>query len=319
MHKNFKENIIIPEALHKQRLDQALAQLLPQFSRTQLQTWILQGDILVNGKPSKNKAKVATNDHIKIEVSLNEAGDWEAQKIPLDIVYEDEHLLVINKAVGLVVHPGAGNKDQTLLNALLYHAPHLRLLPRAGILHRLDKDTSGLLLIAKDALALKNLQQQLKKRRIVRGYKAIVQGIVISGGSVTAAIGRHPLQRKKMAVVETGKPACTHYRVAKKYRAHTLLNVQLETGRTHQIRVHMLHLHHPIVGDKTYTYKTRLAKNISRSLIEGLQQFKRQALHAYALSFTHPISQAILSFTAPMPQDMQDLLHLMQQDLQENS
>jgi 23S rRNA pseudouridine1911/1915/1917 synthase len=229
-------------------------------------------------------------------------------------VHEDEALIIINKPVGMVVHPGAGNSNQTLLNALIHYAPQLKQLPRAGILHRLDKNTSGLLIIAKTPLALKNLSQQLKKRTLLREYQAIIYGKLISGGKVEAPIGRHPFQRKRMAVVDTGKPAITHYRIAEKYRAHTRLTVRLETGRTHQIRVHMAHIHHPIVGDTAYGGRVQLTKGMTPELIQQLRQYKHQALHAFALGFTHPVSQEWMRFECELPYDMQELIAALRND-----
>lgn len=308
------QHIIIPEEHANERLDQVLAKLMPAYSRTQIKEWIDSGAVLVNDTPSKGKYKVKGGESVKVEINIKQQPAWQAQKIPLTIVYEDEALIIINKPVGLVVHPGAGNTESTLLNALLHHAPQLQELPRAGILHRLDKDTSGLLLIAKTAAALKNLSAQLKKREISREYQAIVYGKMISGGTVDAPINRHPLQRKRMAVVETGKYAVTHYRVAEKYRAHTRLKLQLETGRTHQIRVHMNHIHHPIVGDSTYGGRVQLSKGMSEELIQALRRFKRQALHAYALGFTHPETDEWVQFEIDLPDDMQKLMKLLRED-----
>ncbi len=310
-----KQTIIIPHSSLHERLDQALAKLLPEYSRTQIQAWIEAGTVRVNGQPVKAKMKVKGGEIIDIEAIAKPQPQWEAQDIPLSIVYEDDALMVINKPAGLVVHPGAGNADQTLLNALLHHTPSLQSLPRAGILHRLDKDTSGLLVIAKTAVALKALSHQLKKRTLLREYQAIVNGKLISGGSIEAPIGRHPLQRKRMAVIETGKPAVTHYRIAEKYRTHTRLTLRLETGRTHQIRVHLAHIHHPIIGDTTYGGRLQLTKGMTPELIETLRQFKRQALHAYALGLTHPVTQEFMRWEAELPEDMKQLIHVLREDM----
>lgn len=310
--------LIIPDTHRNERLDQALAKLLPAYSRTQLQDWLEAGAILVNQTPAKGKMRVKGGEQITLIVPEKPKPAWQPQPIPLNIVHEDEAILIINKPVGLVVHPGAGNSDRTLLNALLHHVPTLIDLPRAGILHRLDKDTSGLLIIAKTPAALSSLSHQLKKRTIAREYQAIVYGKMISGGTVDAPIGRHPLKRKRMAITETGKRAVTHYRIAEKYRAHTRLNVKLETGRTHQIRVHLTHIRHPIVGDHTYGGRTQLSKGMSQALIDYLRQFKRQALHAYALGFVHPQTHEEVHFEIDLPSDMQQLITLLKEDTARN-
>ncbi len=309
--------LIIPDEYANVRLDQALAKLMPDYSRTQIQVWIEAGDLLVNNRAVKAKHKVKGGEQIVIHTTLEPAVISIAQPIPLNIIHEDDAIIIINKSIGMVVHPGAGNADHTLLNALLHHAPALQQLPRAGILHRLDKNTSGLLVIAKTANALKNLSLQLKKHELQREYQAIVYGKMISGGKVDAPIDRHPVQRKRMAVVETGKTAVTHYRVAEKYRAHTRLTIQLETGRTHQIRVHMAHIHHPVVGDSVYGGRLRLTKKMTPALIDMLRQFKRQALHAFALGLTHPITQQWVRYEAPLPEDMQQLIAVLKADAME--
>ena len=243
--------------------------------------------------------------HIEIEVS------HDAEKISLNIIFEDEQIIIINKPVGMVVHPAIGNHSNTLLNALLYHAPQLANLPRAGIVHRLDKDTSGLLVIAKTLEAQTTLVKQLNRRKITREYEAIVQGVLTGGGTISEPIGRHPRQRIKMAVVEGGKEAVTHYWVIERFNAYTHIKVKLETGRTHQIRVHMASHHHPIAGDQTYGGRMKLPKGASEELIEGLRQFKRQALHAKRLAFLHPMTNEETSFEAPLPNDIKHLLELL--------
>ncbi|EKD72032.1 MAG: hypothetical protein ACD_46C00028G0002 [uncultured bacterium] len=314
MQDKIHHQLIIPENFAQERLDQVLAKLMPEYSRTQIQSWIEDGNILLNGKHTKAKIKIKGNEVITVDVERKIDPTWEAQKIPLPIVYEDEAIIIINKPVGLVVHPGAGNKNNTLLNALIYHAPQLKLLPRAGIIHRIDKDTSGLLVIAKTAEALKHLSQQLKNRTIQREYQAVVYGAMISGGTVDAPIDRHPIERKRMAIVETGRQAVTHYRIAEKFRAHTRLMLKLETGRTHQIRVHMAYIQHPIVGDPTYGGKVQLAKGMSTELIQLMRQFKRQALHAFRLGFIHPLSNEFVSFEIELPDDMQVLVEALRAD-----
>jgi 23S rRNA pseudouridine1911/1915/1917 synthase len=315
MIKNF--SLTIPPNLANQRLDQALAQLCPEYSRTLLQTWIKNGNILINQHPAKAKEKIKGGEQVTIQVELPPISNWLAENIPLKIVYEDNDVLVVYKPIGLIVHPGAGNNSHTLLNALLYHAPNLQYLPRAGILHRLDKNTSGLLLVAKTMEALKNLSLQLKKRMLLREYQALVHGIMISGGLVNAPIGRHSLQRQRMAVTESGKEAITHYRVLEKFRHHTLLKLRLETGRTHQIRVHMAYIHHPIVGDPTYG-RLQLSKGMHVELIEALRHFKHQALHAATLGFIHPVTHNYLEFNTELPADMQQLITLLKKDKESN-
>jgi 23S rRNA pseudouridine1911/1915/1917 synthase len=311
-----KQNIVIPTEMNGMRLDQALAKLLPDYSRTQIQEWIKQGSVLLNEKVPTPRTTVIGTETVTIDATLKPQPTFAAQAIDLNIVYEDEHLLVINKAVGMVVHPAAGNFDSTLLNALLHHAPVLQQLPRAGIIHRLDKDTSGLLVIAKTPASLTHLSRQLKKHSMQRIYQAIVCGVMASGGTVDQPIARHPIVRKKMTVIETGKPSVTHYRVVEKYRAHTRLKLQLETGRTHQIRVHMAYINYPILGDPTYGGRFQIPKKSSQELIDAIRQFKRQALHACELSFVHPATSKEVKFEAPLPADMQHLIQLLKKDAQ---
>ncbi len=306
--------LIIPDNLGGTRLDQALAKLLPDFSRTQIQEWIKSALITVDNKHLKAKDIVIGGEEIIINATRKVQPIWEAQPIKLDVIYEDAALLVINKPVGMVVHPAAGNLENTLLNALLHHIPDLFNLPRAGIIHRLDKDTSGLLVIAKTHTALMQLSAQMKARSISRIYQAVVNGILLSGGTVNEPIGRHPTQRKRMTVIETGKPAVTHYRLIEKYRDHTRIKVQLETGRTHQIRVHMTHIRHPLLGDPIYGGRLQLPRGASPELIEKLRQFKRQALHASELGLIHPITQKEMRWQAPLPEDMQDLIKVLRLD-----
>jgi 23S rRNA pseudouridine1911/1915/1917 synthase len=314
-HNKIQQTFTISEIFAQERIDQALVKLMPEYSRTQIKTWIEAGEVLMGGKPVKAKTRLKGGETISVDLSLPSQVQWEAQHIPLTIVHEDEALLIINKPVGMVVHPGAGNADRTLLNAILHHAPALQSLPRAGILHRLDKDTSGLLVIAKTRAALKDISHQLKKRTLIREYQAIVYGKIISGGTVDAPVGRHPIKRKRMSVTESGRDAVTHYRVAEKYRAQTRLKIRLETGRTHQIRVHMAHIRHPIVGDTTYGGRTLLSKGMSPELIEALRKFKRQALHAFALGLVHPLTHEMMRWEIELPDDMQQLVHLLKEDL----
>jgi 23S rRNA pseudouridine1911/1915/1917 synthase len=314
MTKKVKQTLIIPESSAGMRLDQALSKLLPDYSRTQIQDWIKKEEITLNKQAPRNKEIVIGGEIVIIDAALKPQHQWEAEAIDLDSIYEDDVILVINKPVGMVVHPAAGNYKSTLLNALLHHCPALQQLPRAGIIHRLDKDTSGLLIIAKTTPALLNLTAQLKARTVTRLYQTIVSGIFTSGGKIDAPIGRHPIQRKRMAVIDTGKTALTHYRIMERYRAHTRLKVQLETGRTHQIRVHMAHIQHPILGDPIYGGRLQLPKGATQPLILALRQFKHQALHAYELGVTHPVTGAAMTWRAPLPEDMQKLIDCLRAD-----
>jgi len=315
--KQIKHQLVIPDSDIGIRLDVALTKMLPDYSRTQIQDWIESGSVLLNGEVAKTRTKLRGGESVTIDATRKQQPEYEAQDIPLNIVYEDDSVLLINKPAGLVVHPGAGNSDRTLLNALLHHAPQLQELPRAGIVHRLDKETSGLLVVAKTPRAHKSLTHQIKKRTMAREYQCIVYGTFISGGKVDAPIDRHPLQRKRMAIVETGKPAVSHYRIAEKFRALTLLTVKLETGRTHQIRVHMSHIRHPVVGDPTYGGKVQLAKNMTQLLIDALRKFKRQALHAVALGFTHPETGEFMRWEIPLPDDIKHMLSVLREDAKE--
>jgi 23S rRNA pseudouridine1911/1915/1917 synthase len=314
MTNTIQQTFIVPDNLGGLRLDQAMTKLLPEFSRTQIQEWIKIGNITVDNQLWKARDTVLGGETIVINAVCKAQPTWDAQAIDLDIIYEDDALIVVNKAVGMVVHPGAGNINNTLLNALLHHAPSLKSLPRAGILHRLDKNTSGLLVIAKTSQALQHLSSQLKARTITRIYQAIVLGLMTSGGTIDEPIGRHPIQRKRMAVIETGKPAVTHYRVTERYDAYTRLKVQLETGRTHQIRVHMSYIHHPLLGDFTYGGRLQLPKGASPELIKTLREFKRQALHASELSLTHPTTHKMMTWQAPLPEDMKHLIGVLKDE-----
>lgn len=305
----------IPAEAYGQRLDQALTVLLPDYSRSRIQLWIKQGKILLNGEPCKAKTKVSGGESLLVTIEPEPQGEWQAEKIPLDIVFEDDSILLINKPVGLVIHPAVGNHSGTLLNALLYHCPELINVPRAGIVHRLDKDTSGILVVAKTLQAQTHLVKQLQKRAFDREYEAIVQGEMISGGTIDAAIGRHPAQRVKMAVVRNanhGKEAITHYRIKARYRGYTRLQVKLETGRTHQIRVHLSYLNFPVVGDPVYGGRLRIPPDCNDHLQQFLKRFKRQALHAHRLGLKHPQTGEWLEWEVEVPEDMQTLKQLLE-------
>jgi len=313
-------NVEIPEQLAGARLDQALASLFPDYSRARLQRWIKDGHVTVDGKLLRPKDVVHGGEQVSLTVMLTEETHWVPQPLPLDICFEDEAVLVINKPAGLVVHPGAGNQHSTLSNALLHHAPELESVPRAGIVHRIDKDTSGLLVVARTLAAQKSLVEQLQARAFERHYQAVVMGVMTAGGTVDAPIGRHPVNRTRQAVVtiegsSSGKEAITHYRVAERFRRHTLVNVKLETGRTHQIRVHMAHIHYPLVGDPVYGGRLRIPPRATPELDKALRTFKRQALHAASLGFVHPLSGESVSWQAELPDDMQQLLATCRQDM----
>ncbi len=301
----------IPFASRGLRLDQAVAGLFPEYSRARIQIWIKQGQLTINGKAAKTKDKVMGGEKILIAAFLPKEVSWSAEAIELNIVYEDEDLLIINKPAGLVVHPAAGNYDGTLVNALLHHHPQLAHVPRGGIVHRLDKDTTGILMVAKTLNAHTFLVNQLQKRLVSREYEAIVQGVLTSGGTIDEPIGRHPTQRKKMAVINSGRHAVTHFRILKKFAFHTYLKINLETGRTHQIRVHFAHKHFPLVGDKTYGGRLAFPKGLNENLKNELRQFPRQALHAKQLSLKHPRSGEECSWSVPLPEDMQQLLEIL--------
>lgn len=315
MAEKFIQQFVITEVTRGLRLDQALKQIVPQFSRVRLSQWIKDGAVTVNQAVVVPRHKVQLGDNIEINATFAVQQSDQAQAIPLAIVYEDAAILVINKSAGLTVHPGAGNPNGTMLNALLHHCPDLQCLPRAGIVHRLDKDTSGLLVVAKTLAAHNYLVTELQARHIEREYQAIVQAVLTAGGEVDAPIGRHPRQRLKMAVQVQGKPALTHYRVIERFYAHSHVRLHLASGRTHQIRVHMAHIRHPIVGDPLYAGRLVLPAQANVALLNGLRHFKRQALHACRLSLQHPITQQQMEWQAALPEDMQNLLHLLRDDV----
>ena len=305
----------IPQELAGERLDSALARLLPEHSRTRIKAWIEAGQVQVGRLAAKPRDKVAGGARIRLTLS-ERSPDREvlAETIPLDVVYEDDDVLVIAKPAGLVVHPGAGNPRHTLQNALLGRDPALAALPRAGIVHRLDKDTSGLLVVARTACAQTALSRQLLARTVAREYLAICVGVMTGGGTVDEPIGRHRSDRLRMTIRSDGRPARTHYRVLERFRGHTYLKVKLDTGRTHQIRVHLAHLKHPLVGDPVYGSRLARPRGSGEELISALRGFKRQALHAAALAFDHPVSGDRLSFDAPLPADLASLLAALRVD-----
>lgn len=302
-----------------QRLDQAIAELFADFSRSRLKEWLLDGKVKVDGEViTKPRTKVMGGEAITVLAELEDEERWEAQDIPLDIVYEDDDILVINKPRDFVVHPGAGTPDGTVLNALLFHCPEIAEVPRAGIVHRLDKDTTGLMVVAKTVPAQTRLVRALQKRDITREYEAIAIGRMTAGGKVDQPIGRHSTKRTLMAVSPMGKPAVTHYRVAEHFREHTRLRLRLETGRTHQIRVHMAYIQHPLLGDIAYGGRARIPSGASDDVVEMIRGFDRQALHAVMLRFNHPITGEELEFHAPVPDDMVELTETLRRDTQEH-
>ena len=306
-------NIIIPDRLIGQRIDSAMAQMLPDYSRSKITTWVRSGGALINGKTFKPKEKILGGEIVTLNIKAEKTNDWKAEDIPLDIVFEDNNIIVVNKPVGLVTHPGAGNWTGTLANALLHYDPSLANLDRAGIVHRLDKNTSGLMVVARSELAQKNLVEQLQTHAVSREYSAIVYGHMISGGTVDEPIGRDPKDRIRQAVVEDGKDAVTHYRVIDRFAHHTHVKAILETGRTHQIRVHLSYIGHPLIADPMYGGKIRFPKKADDHLKNALKKFNRQALHAKKLTLTHPITFEQMSWKAPLPQDLQDLLKVLQE------
>ena len=302
-----------------QRLDQTLAELFPEYSRSRLKTWIEADLVKLNDRITNiPREKVLGGERIEIIVEVEDETRFEAENIPLNIVYEDDDIIVINKPKDLVVHPGAGNPNGTVLNALLYHYPPISEVPRAGIVHRLDKDTTGLMVVAKTIPAQTKLVRDLQKRKITREYEAVASGIMTKGGTVDQPMARHATKRTLMAVHPMGKPAVTHYRIMENYRNYTRLRLRLETGRTHQIRVHMAHIAHPLLGDQTYGGRPRPPKNASEDFMEVLRNFKRQALHAVMLRLAHPITGEMMEWYAPLPDDFVELLNALKADYLEH-
>ena len=303
--------IIIPNRMIGERLDSSLSEMLPDYSRSKITAWIKSGDALIDGKSFKPKDKAIGAEIVYLALNQKQNNDWSAEKIPLNVVYEDDDIIVINKQFGLVTHPGAGNWSGTLANALLYYDPGLSMLDRAGIVHRLDKNTSGLMVIARNEKSQKYLVEQLQNHSVDREYSAIVYGHMIAGGTVDEPIGRDPKDRVKQAVSISGKNAITHYRAIDRFKSHTHVKAVLETGRTHQIRVHLSYVGHSLIGDPMYGGRVRFPKKASEELKEALLNFKRQALHSKKLSLTHPISGESMSWKAPLPDDMTELLEVL--------
>jgi len=309
----------LTEEFAGKRLDVVLAEIFPEYSRSRLKIWIEQGQVLVNGEVVKPKLKLSGDEELQLSVQTIESEEnCVAEDIPLDIIYQDESIIVINKPADFVVHPAAGHYSGTMQNALLHYDASLAKIPRAGIVHRLDKDTTGLMVVARNLSSHKYLVDQIQKHEVIREYQAVVHGVMTGGGMVDLPIGRHPRDRIKMAIRENGREAITHYRLLKRFREHSHIKVQLETGRTHQIRVHMSHLRHPIVGDPVYAGRQRVPAGAQAELLDYLQSFKRQALHAWRLSFVHPENGKEVTFEAPLPDDMQQLILLLQADLQQH-
>ena len=305
---------LVPIQCHGMRLDQVAAELFPDYSRNRLASWIKEGRLMVDGRTVKPRDKATASAQVTLMVTHEPVIDWQPQRLPLDIIFEDEHILVVNKPAGVVVHPAAGHADSTLVNALLAHAPELDALPRGGIVHRLDKETSGIMFVARTSLAHKSLVAQLSERTVSRTYCAVCAGALTGGGKIDAPIDRHPMARTKMAVVADGKPAVTHYRIAHRFKHYTQLQVNLETGRTHQIRVHMAHRKWPLIGDPVYGGRQRVPAGASGLLMSTLRDFPRQALHAQALEFEHPASGDWMEFETDLPDDLVNLLEVLERE-----
>jgi 23S rRNA pseudouridine1911/1915/1917 synthase len=296
------------------RFDKALARELPQYSRARLAAWIDAGAVEVDGRPLRGKDRVLGGEQVRVYAQLPADTRVRAEPLPLEVLFKDRALIVINKPAGLVVHPGAGNARHTLQNALLALDPRLAQVPRAGLVHRLDKDTTGLMVVARTVESHTALVAALSARAIRREYLAVCVGALTAGGTIDKPIGRHRVQRTRMAVREDGRRAVTHYRIERRFRSHTLLRVRLETGRTHQIRVHLAHLGFPLLGDRVYGGAARVPRGTSAALAEELRSFPRQALHAAELALAHPLTGRELEWKAPLPEDMRELLEALEAD-----
>ena len=314
LENSVQRRAVVPAECHGARVDQVAVKLFPGFSRARLQGWINGGQLTLDGETVRQRAKVAVEQVLELNAELQPEVSWVGEERELDIVYEDEHVLVLNKSAGWVVHPAAGHASGTLVNALLGYAPELERLPRGGIVHRLDKDTSGIMVVARSVLAHQSLVAQLADRRVSREYAAVCVGALSGGGTIDAPMARHPGARTKMAVVPNGKRAITHYRIAERFGSHTALKVNLETGRTHQIRVHMAHRKNPLIGDPTYGGRPRIPAGASKELIDALRAFPRQALHARRLEFDHPKTGEIVGFETPLPSDFLALLDVLRHE-----
>lgn len=290
------------------RLDQVAAMLFPDYSRARLQKWIRSGELTVDGQPTRPTQRVMGNETLRLDAVAERHDTVVSQDIPIKVIFEDEDIIVVDKPAGLVVHPAAGNPDGTLQNALLHFDENLAVLPRSGIVHRLDKETSGVMVVARSLRAHTSLVEQLQSRQMSRIYRAVATGLMVAGGTVNAPIGRHPRDRKRMAVVGSGKPAVSHYRILKRFDGAAYLEVALESGRTHQIRVHMAHIGHPLAGDPVYGRGMKLKRGFPAGLVQAIRAFPRQALHAYRLSLKHPADSQSVSFEAPLPEDFRVLL-----------
>lgn len=312
--KIIQYKLIVDDQTSGLRLDQALCVFLPDYSRSKIQDWIKQGFITLNESLQKPKVKVYVGDVLQLDIPETTKTFDTPQDIAFDIIYEDEDLFIVDKPAGLVVHPAAGHASGTLVNGLLHRDPSLQQLPRAGIVHRLDKDTTGIMVVARTLKAHTALVDALQRRQIKRQYRAITQGVITAGRTIDEPISRHPVDRKRMSVQPNGKVAVTHFTVREKYRAHSLIDVQLETGRTHQIRVHMAYLRYPLLGDPVYGGRLAIPSGISAELEQAIRKFKRQALHAWRLGFAHPATGEALSFEAQLPQDMTRMIEVLRQD-----
>ncbi len=312
--KKIELEITIPKELDGKRLDVALSELLPEYSRSKIQSWIKAGEVGVNNLNQRQRDVVNADDIIKINTVPKNTDKDQAEAIDLNVIHEDDEIIIINKQAGLVVHPGAGNQKHTLVNALLHFDKNLDVLPRAGIVHRLDKDTTGIMIIARTIKSHTHLVSELQKRNIKRNYRALICGQLIAGGTIENKIGRHPVQRTKMTVTDKGKLAITHYKIVKKFQHYSYLDIQLDTGRTHQIRVHMNSINHPVIGDPMYGKNSFLKKGIETSLRDHIKNFKRQALHAYSLELIHPKIKKLVNYKAEMPDDMKNLIKILEKN-----